>query len=271
MNYNFKDKVVVITGSNLGIGKSTAIELAKRGAKIVLNGRSLERLENTRRLIEQTGASVIAVRADVTSYPDCEELIKKTINSFGQIDVLINNAGISMRGYFEEVTPEVFKQVMEVNYLGAVNATKAALPYLKQSKGRIMFVSSVAGIRGLQSISAYCSAKMALTGIAESLKIELHQTGVVVGITYVGYTQNDPVKRTIAADGSLIPIEARNEKNAQTTEEVAAAILKNIQKGRFKTILTPLGKLNAIANKLFPRLVDQMLIIANEKVKKMSK
>ena len=271
MSYSFKDKVVIITGSNLGIGKSTAIELARQGAKVVLNGRSLDRLTTTKEQIEKLNAPVLAVQADVTSYSGCIELMKKTIARFGKIDILINNAGVSMRGNFEEVEPEVFKQVMEVNYLGAVNATKAALPYLKESNGRIMFISSVAGIRGLQSISAYCSAKMALTALAESLKIELHGTGITIGITYVGYTQNDPVKRTIAADGSLIPIEARSEKNAQTTDEVALAILKNIRKRRFKTVLTSLGKLNAFANKLFPRLVDRMLIMANEKFKRMSK
>lgn len=271
MSYTFKDKVVIITGSNLGIGKSTAIELAKQGAKVVLNGRTLDRLSSAQRQIETMKAQVLAIQADVTSYTDCLMLMEQTIAQFGRIDVLINNAGVSMRGNFDEVEPEVFKKVMEVNYLGAVNTSKAALPHLKESKGRIMFISSVAGIRGLQSISAYCSAKMALTALAESLKIELHGTGIKVGITYVGYTQNDPVKRTIAADGSLIPIEARSEKNAQTTEQVAQSILKNIRKGRFKTVLTPLGKLNAIANKLFPRLVDRMLIIANKKFKNMSK
>ena len=271
MSYNFSNKVVIITGSNLGIGKSTAIELARRGAKIVLNGRTLERLNSTRQQIEEMGAQVLAVQADVTSFESCTDLMEKVVAHFGQIDVLINNAGVSMRGSFEEVEPEVFKQVMEVNYLGAVNATKASLPFLKESKGRIMYISSVAGIRGLQSISAYCSAKMALTALAESLKIELNDTGIKVGITYVGYTQNDPVKRTIAADGSLIPIEARSEKNAQTTEQVANSILRNIQKGKFKSVLTTLGKLNAVANKLFPRLVDRMLIMANEKFKKMSK
>ena len=271
MSYTFKDKVVIITGSNLGIGKSTAIELAKQGAKVVLNGRTPDRLKATQKLLEEMKASVLAIQADVTSYADCKMLMEKAYAEFGRIDVLINNAGVSMRGNFDEVEPDVFKQVMEVNYLGAVYASKAALPYLKESRGNLMFVSSVAGIRGLQSISAYCSGKMALTALAESLKIELFGTGVTIGITYVGYTQNDPVKKTIAADGSLIPIEARSEKNAQTTEQVAHSILKNISRRRFKSVLTSLGKLNALANKLFPRLVDRMLIMANEKFKKMSK
>lgn len=271
MKYDFQDKVVIITGSNLGIGKSTAIELAKLGAKVVLNGRSVDRLESTRKALVDKGADVISIPADVTNYEDCKRLMEQTIEKYGQVDVLINNAGISMRGNFDEVEPEVYKQVMDVNFHGAVNATKAALPYLLKSKGRIMYISSVAGIRGLQSIGAYCSAKMALTALVESMKIELHGTGIKLGITYVGYTQNDPVKRTIAADGSLIPIEARSEKNAQTTEQVAKSIIKNIQKGKFKSVLTTLGKLNAFANKFFPRLVDRMLIMANKKFSKMSK
>lgn len=271
MKYNFQNKVVIITGSNLGIGKSTAIELAKLGAKIVLNGRSAERLETTRQALIEMGADVISIQADVTNYADCKMLMDKTIAEYGKLDVLINNAGISMRGNFDEVEPDVFKKVMDVNFHGAVNASKAALTHLLKSKGRIMYISSVAGIRGLQSIGAYCAAKMALTALVESMKIELHGTGIKLGITYVGYTQNDPVKRTIAADGSLIPIEARSEKNAQTTEQVAKAIIRNIQKGKFKSVLTSLGKLNAFANKLFPRLVDRMLIMANKKFSKMSK
>lgn len=271
MAYSFKNKVVLVTGSNLGIGKATARLLASMGAKVVLNGRTVDRLENTRSELAAAGAEVMAVAADVTSYTDCVSMIDKIMEHFQQIDVVINNAGVSMRGDFETVDPSVFKTVMEVNYLGAVNVSHAALPALKKSKGRIMFVSSVAGIRGLQSISAYCPAKMALTALAESLKIELHSTGIKVGITYVGYTQNDPLKRTIAADGRLIPIEARSEKNAQTTDQVAKAIVRNIEKGRFKRVLTKLGKLNALANKLIPRLVDRILIRANERFKMMAK
>ncbi len=271
MRYSVSNKVVLITGSNLGIGKATAIELANKGAKVVINGRKADRLETVRTEIEEKGGNVLAIASDVTRPDECHTMVQKIIDHYGRLDVLISNAGISMRGNFEDVSPEVFKQVMDVNFHGAVNITKAALPYLKESLGRIMYISSVAGIRGLQGISAYCSAKMALTALAESMRIELSKTGIKIGITYVGFTQNDPIKRTMAADGSLIPIEQRSNKNAQTTDEVARAIIRNVEKGRFKNVLTPLGKLNAFANKLFPGLVEKALIMANDKVGKMSK
>lgn len=271
MRYSVSNKVVLVTGSNLGIGKATALELAERGALVVINGRKADRLESVRAQIEQNGGKVLAVVADVTNPDDCETMVQKIIDHYGRLDVLISNAGISMRGSFEDVSPEVFKQVMDVNFHGAVNITKAALPHLKNNRGRIMYISSVAGIRGLQGISAYCSAKMALTALAESMRIELSKTGIKIGITYVGFTQNDPVKRTMAADGQLIPIEERSNKNAQTTNEVARAIIRNIEKGHFKNVLTPLGKLNAFANKICPKLVEKVLIKANDKVSKMSK
>ena len=270
MSFSFNDKVVIITGSNLGIGKATAIALAKEGAKVVLNARSLDRLEMIKKQIEVSGAQVLAIQGDVTNYEQCKNLIAKTLNKFHRIDVLINNAGTSSRGTFMDLDVEVFRKIMDVNFQGAVNATKAALPALIESRGRIMFISSVAGIRGLQNISPYSAAKMALTGLAESLKIELHGTGVSVGITYVGITRNEPEKRILGSDGSLISLNDRN-KNAQTTEQVAKAILRNITGRKFKSVLTTLGKINHITNILFPRIIDRILIRANEKVKEISK
>ncbi len=256
---NFAGKVAIITGSSMGIGKATAYKLAAHGVKIVLNGRDEAKLEKIKSEMIAKGYEVIAVKGDVTTPHDCEKLINTTIATFGKLDILINNAGISMRGNFETLDISVFEKVYDTNILGAVYPTKFALPHIKSSKGSIVFISSVAAIRGLPSISVYCSAKMAITAIAESLKVELSGTGIHVGIVHVGFTQNEADKKTMDADGKLIPIEDRSTKKAQTTTEVAQVIFKNIKRRQFKTVISFLGKMNAFTNKILPRLADKIL------------
>ena len=130
MSYSFSDKVVIITGSNLGIGKATAIALAKEGAKVVLNARSLDRLEMIKKQIEVSGAQVLAIQGDVTNYEQCKNLIAKTLNKFHRIDVLINNAGTSSRGTFMDLDVEVFRKIMDVNFQGAVMQPKLLCQHL---------------------------------------------------------------------------------------------------------------------------------------------
>jgi short-subunit dehydrogenase len=259
-NKNFEGKVAIITGSSMGIGKATAYLLAQNGVSIVLNGRNAEKLEKTKAEMLARNYKVIAFQGDVTLAADCERLIKTTLDTYGKIDILINNAGVSMRGNFETLDASVFEKVYNTNILGAVILTKYALPHIKSSKGSIVFISSVAAIRGLPGVSVYCSAKMALTAIAESLKVELSGTGMHIGIVHVGFTQNEADKKTINAEGELIPIEERSAKKAQTTDEVAKAIFKNIRKRHFKTVISFLGKMNVFTNKLFPRLADKILV-----------
>jgi len=270
-NNNFTGKVAIITGSSMGIGKATAFLMAQHSVKIVLNGRDEEKLQRVKTEMLSKGYEVIAVRGDITLTEDCERLIKTTIDTYGRIDILINNAGISMRGNFETLDMSVFKKVIDTNILGALYPTKYAIPHIKASKGSVVFISSVAGIRGLPGISVYCSAKMALTAIAESLKVELNGIGVHIGIVYVGFTQNEADKKTMDADGKLIPIEDRSNKKANTTEQVAKEIFKNIRKRRFKTIISFLGKMNEFTNKLLPRLTDKILVRSTKSAKDMYK
>ncbi|WKN43648.1 SDR family oxidoreductase [Tunicatimonas pelagia] len=263
-------KVAVITGSSMGIGKATAKLLASQGAKVVINGRTENRLEQTRQELEQTGYEVRAVVADISTLEGASRLIAEAINHFGQIDILINNAGMSSRGYFEEIEPEVLERMLQINVMGCLHPTKAALPYLESTSGSIVFVSSVAGIRGLPETGIYCATKMALTAVAESLKVELSDKSIHVGIVYVGITENDPGKRVIDKDGSYLLLKDRKQRNTQTPEEVARAIVRMVKKRQFKKILTVLGKLNALANVLFPRLVDWVLIRSKERIRRLN-
>lgn len=268
--YSFTGKVAVITGSSMGIGKATAIELGGRGARLVINGRTESRLQSARQELHEAGFEVIAVVADISTVEGARQLVDETVSHYGKIDILINNAGMSSRGYFEELSPEVFDQMMRINVLGCLYPTKMALAELVNSQGSVLFVSSVAGIRGLPETSLYCASKMALTSIAESLKIELSDKNIHVGIIYVGITENDPGKQVIDKDGSYLLLRDRGHRKVQSPREVARAIRRQIEKRKFKKILTPLGKLNAIANVLFPRLVDKILIRSKDRIRKMN-
>jgi len=269
-NKDISGKVVIITGSSMGIGKATAMLMGSKGAKLVINGRNPERLKKTEEMLRGHGYEVFAVQGDVSQVDDCQRLIAAAVEHFGRLDILVNNAGMSSRGLFEELEPVVFRDMVDINFLGCVYTTRFAIPHLKESQGSVVFVSSVAGIRGLPETTMYCASKMALTSVAETLKIELAEYNIHVGILYVGITKNEADKQVIGKDGKLIPLKSRENSNASTPEEVARAIFKNIRKRKFKMILSGLGKLNFVANILFPRLVDRVLIRAKDKVRKMN-
>ena len=271
MKQKFQDKVAIITGSSMGIGKATAHLLGSLGAQLVINGRNPDRLAETEKMLRDQGYRVLAIQGDVSKPEDCEQLIEGTIKHYGQLDILINNAGMSSRGFFEELDPRVLKNMTDINILGCVYPTRFAIPYLKKTRGSIVFISSVAGIRGLPETTMYCASKMALTSVAESLKVELSEYKIHVGILYVGITKNEADKQVIGKDGEPIPLKSRENRNASTPEQVARAIVKNIRKRKFKMVLTSLGKLNYFANLLFPRLVDRILIRAKDKVREMNK
>ena len=265
----FQDKVAIITGSSRGIGKATAVELVKNGASVVLNGRNQERLIQTENEIKALGGKVISVCCDVSISSQAKDLVNKTIETFGKLDILINNAGVIMSGNFSDLNPEVYKTVFETNVFGVVNPTIPALPHIKKSHGSIVFISSLAGIRGLPGHSAYCSSKMALRAITESIRIEEIKSKIHVGLIFVGFTENEPGKKIITADGSLIAINDRsNFIKVQTLSSVAKAILKNIRKRKFRTTLTGIGKLNAVMQLIMPGLVEKILIHSSKKIKK---
>lgn len=270
MKQNFKGKTIIITGSSMGIGKATALLALKKGANVVINGRNRERLEKTWRELQQEAPErVLAIAGDMLKDNDIDLLLQQTINTFGQVDVFINNAGISSRGRFETLTREVIERVIDVNYIASALTAQKVIPHLKKTGGSFFFISSVAGIRGLPAVSVYSSAKMALTALAESLRLEYHDSPMHFGIIYVGYTQNETDKRILGADGKLIALAERSAGNAQTIEQVAQIIMRSVEKRKFKTILSSMGKLNAIMNKLMPRFVDRLLIYSMKKMPQM--
>jgi len=262
---SFNDKVVVITGSTMGIGKVLAMELAARGAKIVLNGRDIRRLVNTEKIMHEKGYQAMAVQADVTSYDDCKKIISATVNSYNRIDILVNNAGLAMNGNISDLSPEVFKKVMDVNYLGSVYCTIAALPHIIKTKGNILFISSVAGMMGFPKYSAYSASKMPLRAFAESLRIELAGTGVHIGINYVGFTYNEPEKLILDAGGNLVKKNEFSNLKYHSREKVVALLVRQLQRRKFISNQSIYGKLIVFFKSFFPGLLMSILIRARKK------
>ena len=251
-----KDKVVIITGASSGIGLALAQEFDKYDAKIVLAARSVDKLEQ---LMTQMKSEVIAVKTDVSLEQDCINLIDKTVEKFGQIDILINNAGISMRSLLIDTEISVIKRLMDVNFWGTVYCTKYALPYLLKSKGSVTAVSSIAGFKGLPGRVGYSSSKFAIHGFLDVLRTENLKTGLHVLLAAPGFTKSNIRNVALVGDGSEQGETPRDEEKMMSSEEVAKHIVKAIKKRKRELILTTQGKLTVLLNKLIPKTIDKMV------------
>lgn len=164
---NFKDKVVIVTGASSGIGEAMAREFAAQGARVVLGARSVQKLQLIAGEIRSQGGQAAYCGVDVTNVDECRRLIETAVNEFGGIDVLVCNAGLSMRAIFDDVDLGVLHRLMDVNFWGTVNCCKFALPYLQRSRGSIVGISSVAGLHGLPGRTGYSASKYAMTGFSK--------------------------------------------------------------------------------------------------------
>lgn len=258
---DFKNKVALITGSSRGIGLATARELAKRGAKVALNARGKTRLEQARESLEREGCDTISIQADVTSPDACRNMAARTIEAFGRLDVLINNAGVSMRANFEDLDAETCRDIVDVNLMGCIYPTLFSLPEIKKNRGSIVFTSSIAGLIGLPTASLYCATKTALRGFADSLRCELAPAGVHVGVVYVGFTENDPEKTVVGAAGDAVP-PARPAHMSQ--EQVAREFADLIRKRRNRAVLSPIGKFADYVSRISPDIVEDTIIFSRK-------
>ena len=259
MHSYFKNKVALISGSSMGIGKELARQFLLEGASVVLNGRNEQRLKETEKEFLDNDYPVMAFAGDVSVPEDCRNLVKAVIERFGKIDILINNAGLTGKGSLETSDDEAFRKIMNVNVLGSAYLTKYALPSIKQNKGSVIFISSNAGICGLPYFAAYGSSKKALEALAFSLRLEVSDAGVHVGITYVGFTENDPRKQSYTTEGNLITMQARKDVKVMPVARTASLILRQIRKRKFRVIHSPLGKMNWALYRLFPSLVFMVM------------
>ncbi|MCX6250696.1 MAG: SDR family oxidoreductase [Bacteroidetes bacterium] len=254
-----KDKVVIITGASSGIGKALAFEFAGRGAKIVLSARNEEKLNEISQVLKQNGTEVLTVKTDVSKEFDCKDLIERTVAGFGRIDVLICNAGISMRALFEEVNLDVIRQLMNTNFWGTVYCSKFALPYLIAAKGSLVGVSSVAGYKGLPGRTGYSSSKFAIQGLLEVIRIENMKKGLHVLIACPGFTTSNIRKFALSKNGNSQEETPLDESKLMPAEVVAEKIANAVVKRKDRIILTTMGKLTVLLNKFLPSLMDKMV------------
>lgn len=251
----FKDKVVVITGASSGIGKALADEVLKQGAKVALCARNLEKLQS----LFNDNASVFCFRADVSKEAECADFIKAVIQKWSGIDVLINNAGITMRALFEEASLDVIRELMDINFWGTVYCTKYALPSIKQNKGVIVGVSSIAGYRGLPGRTGYSSSKFAMQGFLEALRTELLHTGVHVMWVCPGFTSSNIRNVARSADGASQKETPLDESKLMSAERCAEIIINAAAQRKRTVVMTGQGKLTVLLSKFLPGFLDKLV------------
>lgn len=254
-----KNKVIIITGASSGIGKALALELGSLEAKIVITGRRKEALDIVEQELRQKNVEVLSIVADSAIEEDNERIINETIKKFQKIDVLINNAGISMRALFEDTKIEVIKQIMDINFYGMVYATKYALPYILESKGSIVGISSINGYRGTPARTGYTASKFAMNGFLEALRTEVMKRDVHILLACPGFTASNIRKYALDQNGNPQGESPREEQKMMSAETVAKKIINAIQKRKRDLILTRQGKLAVFLNKWLPKMMDKIV------------
>lgn len=255
-------KTIVITGCSSGIGYQLALKLAAPDVNLVLAARTIEPLNELAALCKEKGAGVLICKTDVSVETDCKELIEVSIGTFQHIDILINNAGVSMTANFHEIENlEVFEKIMRTNYLGVVYCTYYALESLKKRKGLIVGVSSLQGKTGFPRSTAYAASKFALQGFLDSLRIELYDSGVDVLIVSPGPVDTDIRSHKLNTEGKVAKdLKDYSGEKMMSAEECAALMATAIQKRERELVMTFSGKLIPWLKLLAPKLVDKIIL-----------
>jgi short-subunit dehydrogenase len=254
---NFTDKIVVITGGSDGIGKALVAQFLALGAKVATCGRNDNKLSLL--ALEFPTSNLYTAQVDVSKQEQSEAFIKQVVDNWGRIDVLINNAGISMRALVSEVSVQTLKNVMDINFWGTVYCTKAALSSLQQNKGVIVGVSSIAGYRGLPGRSGYSASKFALNGWLEALKTELYASGTHVMWVCPGFTTSNIRNAALDKNANAQGESPMDEGSMMSSEECATHIIHAIEKRKRSLVLTFTGKRTVFMNKYFPAWADKLV------------
>ena len=258
MKTYFENKVVVVTGASSGIGEALAREFAARKARVVLGARSADKLQTIVGEIRAAGGEAVSCAVDVTDPMQCKALIDTAVETYGGIDVLICNAGLSMRALFDDVDLSVLHRLMDVNFWGTVNCTKYALPWLQRSRGSLVGISSVAGLHGLPGRTGYSASKYAMTGFLETVRIENLKKGVHVMVACPGFTASNVRFAALTADGTCQGETPRNEEKMMTAEEVARIVARGISRRRRLCLMEWEGRATHFIKKFAPSFLDRM-------------
>jgi short-subunit dehydrogenase len=257
MKSYLKDKIIIITGASSGIGKALAGIAISSGAKVAVCARNMDKLQEA--FPDADKRYLLLYKANVAEEKDCEAFVQAVMKEWGSINILINNAGMSMRAMFDELDIRVLKELMDVNFWGMVYMTKFALPFIKKSKGTIAGISSIAGYRGLPARTGYSSSKFAMQGFLESLRTELLHTGVNVMWASPGFTASNIRNVALGAHGNAQKETPLAEDKLMSAETCAAIIYDGIQKRKRTIVMTTQGKATVFLNKLFPGFMDKMV------------
>lgn len=260
---SFANKTVILTGASDGIGAEIARQLAPEGARLVLAARNEAKLNEVAFRCQKAGADILVVPTDVGDQLQCQRLISQAAERFGGIDLLINNAGMSMHAMFEQITDlSTFERLMRVNFFGAMWCTHAALPALKHSRGLIVGVSSLAGKTGVPGRTTYCASKFAMSGFFEALRIELADSGVGVTMIFPGVVATELRRNGLNGSGQRAGVSGLEESGAMSVQRCAAAAIAGMRARKRDVVMTTQGRLGLRLKAFAPGFVDRLAIKA---------
>ena len=251
--------MVLITGGSSGIGKALVMAFGREGYRVAFTGRDAQRLQETTAQATRHQIHCLSILADAASEADSQRAVDETILHFGRLDVLICNAGISMRALFDKVDLSVLRKLLDTNFWGTVYAAKYALPYLVETRGSLVGVSSIAGYRGLPGRTGYSASKFAMQGFLEALRTELLPKGVHVLVACPGFTASNIRQTALTESGTAQGESPRAEEKMMSAEEVAQNIVRAVKNRKRDLVLTFQGKLTVWLNRLLPGVADKLV------------
>jgi short-subunit dehydrogenase len=263
-----RENVVIITGASSGIGQQLAWQLAEKGAWLALAARNHEKLNEVAKQCEQRGGKAAVMPTDVSVQSQCQSLIERTIEAYGRIDTMINNAGIGIASRFDDLEDlAVFEKLFQINFFGSVYCTHYALPYLKKTRGRLVGVSSLRGKFASATADGYGASKHAMAGFFDSLRVELTDSGISVTMIYPGWVSTGISSRAMKADGNLTGGISVHEKDAMPADVCARMIVKAIAKRKREVVMTFQGKIGLWIRLIAPGVIDQVTRKSTGKIK----
>lgn len=258
-NQFYDNKVVLVTGASRGIGKEIVRQVLSAGGRVIATGRDTEKLHQLTQEFAEYETGLITCAGNVASYEDNLKVVETGRSRFGRIDIVFANAGISGYGNLAETHPSVDREIINANLFGCLYLAKASFPALEETKGSIVFVSSVAGHHGIPAHAAYSLSKMALRGLSQALSIEWRGAGVFVGIAYLGFTQNEEIKRQLSPSGELVKVPARPAWLTASREKTVHSLLRQVSEKKKSKSYGALGRFTEWMSRLFPGILQALM------------